>query len=423
MRLRLPKGVFRETLAMAVDSVRSHKFRSFLTVLGIVIGVLTAICIASLLTGLRQNIVAMIEEYGTNNIYAFHLSTGPRTSEDRSERTRKPLTVADAETIKTQASAVEDVAHVAPNVGYGGGPFDDNITYQGSNYRWGNTQGVSSNYADITNIVLKEGRFITDLDDQQRANVMVIGVNAADALFPGKNDISGTQVRMGGYNFEIVGVLEKRKAGFFGENEEDNAVYIPFRTAQKLAPAKGYLLLVIRGRSGQVSEALTQAEEILRRRRSVKFGDPNNFDIKTADKFIEQFDSITAMVGLIAIAISSLGLLVGGIGVMNIMLVSVTERTKEIGVRKAIGARRRDIVRQFLFEAMMLTFLGGVLGVLLAVAVSRILMFFIPALPASIPTWAVVTGLTVSIGVGVIFGVWPARKASRLDPIECLRYE
>ena len=423
MRIRFSRGVLRETLAMAVDSVRSHKFRSFLTVLGIVIGVMTAISIASILTGLRQNIVAMIEEYGTNNIYAFHLSTGPRTSEDRSERTRKPLTVDDAEAIKAHASAVEDVAHVAPNVGYGGGPFDDNITFEGKNYRWGNTQGVSSNYADITNITLREGRFISELDDQQRANVMVIGVNAADALFPGSNNIAGTKVRMGGYNFEIIGVLEKRKAGFFGENEEDNAVYMPFRTAQKIAPAKGYLLLVIRGRSGQVGEALTQAEEILRRRRAVKWDAPNNFDIKTADKFIEQFDSITAMVGLIAIAISSLGLLVGGIGVMNIMLVSVTERTKEIGVRKAIGARRRDIVRQFLFEAMMLTFLGGVLGVLLAVGISQLIMFLIPSLPASIPTWAVVTGLTVSIGVGLLFGVWPARKASRLDPIECLRYE
>ena len=196
---------------------------------------------------------------------------------------------------------------------------------------------------------------------------MVIGVNAAEALFPGYNQIAGAQVRMGGYNFEVIGVLEKRKAGFFGENEEDNAVYIPFRTAQKIAPAKGYMLLVIRGRTGRVQEALAQSEEILRRRRHVKFDEPNNFDIKTADKFIEQFDSITAMVGLIAIAISSLGLLVGGIGVMNIMLVSVTERTREIGVRKAIGARRRDIVRQFLFEAMMLTFLGGVLGVVLAV--------------------------------------------------------
>ena len=423
MKLRFTKSILRETFAMAVDSVRSHKFRSFLTVLGIVIGIMCAISIASLLTGLRQNIVAMIEEYGTNNIYAFHLSTGPRTSEDRSERLRKPLTVADAETIRSQASAVEDVAHVAPNVGYGGGAFDDNITYQGRNYRWGNTQGVSPNYANITNIALHEGRFITELDDQQRANVMVIGVNAAEALFPGYNDIVGAEVRMGGYNFEVIGVLEKRKAGFFGENEEDNAIYIPFRTAQKIAPAKGYLLLVIRGRTGMVQEALIQSEEVLRRRRHVKFGDPNNFDIKTADKFIEQFDSITAMVGLIAIAISSLGLLVGGIGVMNIMLVSVTERTKEIGVRKAIGARRRDIVRQFLFEAMMLTFLGGVLGVVLAVGISQLLMLLIPSIPAAIPAWAVITGLSVSIGVGVIFGVWPARKASRLDPIECLRYE
>jgi len=423
MKLRLPKSALGETLAMALDSVRSHKFRSFLTVLGIVIGVMTAISIASILTGLRQNIIAMIEEYGTNNIYAFHLSTGPRTSFDGAERLRKPLTIADAEAIKAQSSAVDDVAHVAPNVGYGGGPFDDNVTYQGHNYRWGNTQGVSPNYADISNIVLQEGRFITESDDQQRANVMVIGVNAADALFPGRNQIAGTQVRMGGYNFEIVGVLEKRKAGFFGENDEDNAVFIPFRTAQKIAPARGYILLIIRGRSGLVAEALQQSEEILRRRRSVKFGDPNNFDIKTADKFIEQFDSIFAMVGLIAIAISCLGLLVGGIGVMNIMLVSVTERTKEIGIRKAIGARRRDIVLQFLFEAMMLTFLGGVLGVILAVGLSQILMLLIPALPALIPAWAVITGLSVSIGVGIIFGVWPARKASRLDPIECLRYE
>src|SRR6185295_6966429 len=212
MKLRLPRTVLTETLRMAFDSVRSHKFRSFLTVLGIVIGVMTAITIASILTGLRQNIVSIIEEYGTNNIYAFHLSTGPRTSEDRSERLRKPLTAADAEAIQTQASAVEEVGLVAPNVGYSGGPFDDNISYQGHNYRWGNTQGVSANYAGITNIVIREGRFISESDDDQRANVMVIGVNAADALFPGQHaQIAGTKVRMGGINFEIIGVLEKRK--------------------------------------------------------------------------------------------------------------------------------------------------------------------------------------------------------------------
>ncbi len=424
MKLRLPKIFPRETLVMALDNVRSNKFRSFLTVLGIVIGVMASIVVASILTGMRQNIISIIEEYGTNNIYAFHLTTGPRTTTDRAERLRRPLTVADADAIRAQAGAVEDLAIVAPNVGYSGGPFDDNITYQGQNYRWGNTQGVTPNYAGIVNITLHEGRFLTESDEEQRRNVMVIGVNAADALFPGKQDnIVGTEVRMGGYNFEIVGVLEKRKAGFFGENEEDNAVLIPFRTAQKVAPARGWILFIIQGRSGQLIEALTQSEDILRRRRNVKFGDPDNFDIKTADNFVKQFDSIFAMIGLVAIAISSLGLLVGGIGVMNIMLVSVTERTQEIGIRKALGARRRDITNQFLFEAMTLTFLGGMLGVILAVGISKLVMLLVPSLPASIPMWAVITGISVSVGVGLIFGVWPARKAARLDPIECLRYE
>ena len=424
MKLRLPKIFPRETLAMALDNVRSNKFRSFLTVLGIVIGVMAAIVVASILTGMRQSIISIIEEYGTNNIYAFHLTTGPRTSTDRAERLRKPLTVADADAVKAQASSVEDLAVIAPNVGYTGGPFDDNITHQGKNYRWGNTQGVTPNYANIVNINLKEGRFITESDEEQRRNVMVIGVNAAEALFPSQqNNIVGTEVRMGGLNFEIVGVLEKRKAGFFGENEEDNAVLIPFRTAQKVAPARGWILFIIQARSGQLSEALTQSEDILRRRRNVKFGDANNFDIKTADNFVKQFDSIFAMVGLVAIAISSLGLLVGGIGVMNIMLVSVTERTQEIGIRKALGARRRDITNQFLFEAMTLTFLGGMLGVTLAVGTSKLIMLLIPSIPASVPMWAVTSGITVSVGVGLIFGVWPARKAARLDPIECLRYE
>jgi putative ABC transport system permease protein len=425
MKLRLPKFVPRETLIMAMDSIRAHKFRSALTVLGIVIGVMVAIVIASILTGMRGNIIKIVEEYGSNNIYAFHLTTGPQVGErDQSERARKPLTPEDGEAIRTQAAAVEDVAYRSPNVGCYGCGFDDTIIYQGKTYRRGNTQGVSANYAEISNATLSEGRFFSEQDDFTHRNVMVIGVNAAQALFPDQpTGIVGTKVKMGGYVWEIVGVLAKRKATFFGENEEDNAVYIPFRTGLQVAPARHFLVLVMRARSGQLQQAIDQIEEILRTRRDVKFAAPNNFDVKTADAFITQFDSIFGMIGVIAIAISSVGLMVGGIGVMNIMLVSVTERTQEIGVRKAIGARRRDIVHQFLFEAMTLTLLGGVLGVLLSVVASQIVMLFVPSIPASIPVWAVTSGLAVSIGVGLVFGVWPAMKASRLDPIACLRYE
>jgi putative ABC transport system permease protein len=374
---------------------------------------------------MRQNIVKIVEEYGTNNIYAFHLTTGPQVGErDQSERARKPLTPEDGEAVARQAPGIEHVSFEAPNIGGWGSGFDDTISVNGKTYRRGNTRAVTPNMAEIGNIGLKEGRFISEQEDLNRRNVMVIGVNAAEALFSGQETgIVGTKVKMGGSIWEIIGVLAKRKATFFGENEEDNAVFVPFRTGRQVAPGRKFVVLVMRARSGQLQAAYNQVEEVLRTRRSVKFNEPNNFDVKTADAFITQFDSIFGMIGVIAIAISSVGLMVGGIGVMNIMLVSVTERTQEIGVRKAIGARRRDIVHQFLFEAMTLTMLGGVIGVLFSVGVSQLVMLLVPSLPAAIPAWAVTAGLAVSVGVGLVFGVWPAMKASRLDPIQCLRYE
>jgi putative ABC transport system permease protein len=425
MRFRLPKFIPRETLLMALDSVMANKFRSALTMLGIVIGVAVAIIVASILAGMRQNIVKIVEEYGTNNIYAFHLTTGPQVGErDQAERARKPLTPEDAEAVAWQAPAIDQVAIEAPNIGGWGSGFDDTISVNNKTYRRGNTRAVTPNLAEIANTSLREGRFFNEQEDLNRRNVMVIGVNAAEALFPGQESgIVGTKVKMGGYIWEIVGVLAKRKATFFGENEEDNAVFVPFRTGRQVAPGRKFVILIMRARSGQLQAAVDQVEEILRVRRQVRFGEPNNFDVKTADAFITQFDSIFGMIGVIAIAISSVGLMVGGIGVMNIMLVSVTERTQEIGIRKAIGARRRDIVHQFLFEAMTLTMLGGLIGVLFSVGVSQLVMLVVPSLPASIPVWAVTSGLVVSVGVGLIFGVWPAMKASRLDPIECLRYE
>jgi putative ABC transport system permease protein len=417
--MKLKSFIPSEALLMALDNVRAHKFRSFLTTLGVVIGVLVVILVSSILTGLRMNMIRYVEDYGTNNIYAFHLSTGLGGSQDKEERTRKPLVPDDAIAIRAGAPAVEDVSNVA----FIEWNFDKTINHNGLTYKRGNLQGVSGNYATTTNMVLNEGRFLSDMDDEHRRNVMAIGVNVAEALFPHQGKITGTQVTMGGRPFEIVGVLEKRKTGIFGENEEDNAIFIPFRTARKLSPQSEWMMIIIRARSGQMREALDQVEEVLRRRRSVKYNEPNNFDLGTADRLIEQLDNITAGVGIVAIAISSVGLLVGGIGVMNIMLVSVTERTHEIGIRKAIGAKRRDIVNQFLFEAMTLTFLGGILGVVLAIGFSQLIILLIPTLPATIPLWAVIAGLGVSVAVGLVFGVWPARKASRLDPIEALRYE
>ena len=413
----------REVLRMALDSIYSHKFRSFLTILGIVVGVITAIVVASILTGMRNSIVSIVEEYGTNNIYAFHLSTGfgPRS---RDERNRKPLTDDDATAILAQSTSINDLTTVAPNIGSFNGGFDDNLVYEGKNYRWALTDGVMPNYMDISNLIIKEGRFISESDNYQRRNVLVVGVNCVEALFPGhEDDAVGKVVRMNGATWEIIGVIEKRKAGFFGENEEDRKVFLPYRTARKAAPDREEELIIIQAKSGKLNDAVQEVEGILRQRREVKFGEPNNFDIKTADNFIAQFDGILGGVGLAAIAISCLGLLVGGIGVMNIMLVSVTERTKEIGIRKAIGATKGAIVLQFLLEAMTLTFFGGVIGVVTAIGISSLIMLLIPSIPAQVPLWAILAGLGTSIGVGLVFGVLPARKASRLDPIECLRYE
>jgi len=408
-----------ETIAMALGSLRANKFRSILTVLGIVVGVMTVVAVASLLTGLRSSITSMIEEYGTNNIYAFHLSTGPRVgNRDRAEYQRKPLTPEDGEAILQQASAVERVANVVFLW-----RLDSALGYKGQKYRNGDLNGVTPAYAAVTNITVKEGRFISETDDEHKREVLVIGPSVVESMFPHKTTVVGTVVELGGRPFEIIGVLDKRRNTFFGENGEDSALLIPFSTGRKMSPASTDIMLQVQTKSGMIEKGLSQVENVLRRRRALRYDQPDNFDLQTASRIIEQFDSITMFVGLFAIAISAVGLLVGGVGVMNIMLVSVTERTREIGIRKALGARKGDIVRQFLYEAMTLTFLGGLLGTIVAIVVSLILMLLVPQLPASIPLWAVISGLVVSTAIGLIFGVWPAKKAANLDPIECLRYE
>jgi putative ABC transport system permease protein len=244
----------------------------------------------------------------------------------------------------------------------------------------------------------------------------------AEALFPDGRAV-GKTLMMDGAEYTVVGVYAKAKGGFFGENGMDNAFDIPLHTAESRYPQIDRFLITAKAKPGMRDEAYQEVEGAMRRMRRLPTGAEDDFAISTPDQIIQQFDRITGLIGLVAIAISGLGLLVGGIGVMNIMLMSVTERTREIGVRKALGARRRDIVGQFLVEAMTLTGSGGVLGILIAVAITTLVGALVPALPSKVPAWALLAGFSMSVGVGVFFGVWPAVKAARLDPVEALRYE
>lgn len=404
---------------MAFQTLMAHKFRTILTILGIIIGVGTVVVISSILTGMRESIISIVEEFGTENIFAFHLGMGPRIGgrRPREEMMRKPLSVADALAIKEQCPSVADAT-------WQGFPWGTRVSikYQNNVARNFSFNGVPANYAAVANVVLSTGRFFTESEDSHGVNVVVLGPDIRDALFP-HSDPVGKQILINGHPYTVLGITEKSKAGAMGDNERDGAVLVPYRSFQKMMPWEDKHFLLIQAQPGKLYLALDEVESLLRRRRGVKPNEADNFDLSTADRLIQQFDAITASVGLIAIAISSIGLLVGGIGVMNIMLVSVTERTREIGVRKAVGATRQDIVFQFLVEAMTLTGVGGVFGVVLAIGVSYLIMALVPSLPASIPLWAVVTGFVVSVAIGLIFGVWPARKAAHLDPIDALRYE
>ena len=408
----------RENVNMALHTLRSHKLRSFLTVLGVIIGVLTVIVISSILTGMRSNIIGLVEDYGTHNIYAFHLSTGIQIGErNREEYQRKPLQVEDAEAILRTSPSVKQVSY------FGFAYRGPTLKYGKETYRNVELQGVPPQHAEVINLALSQGRFFNRVDELRKNHVAVLGTDVAEALFPNYQRIVGRTILVDGSRFTVIGTLEKRKSSFFGANDEDNAVYIPYRTLRKLWPRSDYLLIVAQAHNELLEKATDEVEVVLRRQRGLRFDQDNDFDLNTSDGFVEEFDSITSTIGLVAIAISGVGLLVGGIGVMNIMLVSVTERTREIGVRRAIGAKRNDIVFQFLFEATTLTTLGGILGIILAVATSYLIILWIPEIPATIPMWAVVTGFLVSLSVGLIFGVWPAFKAAHLDPIESLRYE
>ena len=406
---------------MALAAVWTHRFRSLLTIIGIVIGITTVVTVASLLTGLRKGVVDFFQELGPDNVFVYKTSGPPLADGSPKERRRRPIHPEWAEAIRRQSASVADVGLnlFIPSV-IGGKAVTAKVPgYETDTL---NMVGCSTNIIDLSPRDFLMGRYFTSDENERGAHVAVIGYDLAVSLFPDGKALDRTFM-LDGAEYTVIGVFDKAKGGFFGHNDADSQIVMPLRTAERRYPQITRFMIVAKAKPGMRKEAYDEVEGIMRRIRHLKTADPDDFSLSTPDQIIQQFDSITGLIGLVAIAISGLGLLVGGIGVMNIMLVSVTERTREIGVRKAIGARRRDIVGQFLMEAMTLTGIGGLLGIVIAILVTLLVSALVPSLPSQVPSWAVITGFSVSVAVGLFFGTWPAVKASRLDPVEALRYE
>lgn len=417
-----PRHFNRENLSFALANILAHRFRSLLTILGIIVGIVTIVLVASILVGVRRNLALLFQEFGPNNIFAYHLNGDPGNPTIKPEEvSRKPLKAEYArQLLRACPSLVDAAAQVlVPSMVEGRAITAKHREMENENIQ---LQGATWNFAQVTNAELETGRAYTPEEEQRRAKICLLGANISAALFPAGNAV-GQSILVDNVLYQVVGVFQKRKGGFIGENRQDNVVMVPLKIAQLRYPDVPTVVLYCQARQGLRDAALQEVEAELRRLRGLGADEETNFTLSTSDSIIAQIDRITRLVQTGTLAISGLGLLVGGVGVMNIMLMSVTQRTREIGVRRAVGARRRDIIWQFLLEAALLTTIGGVLGVGIAGLLGLALAYFVPNLPAVPPAWAVSSGLGVSTAVGILFGLWPALKAARLDPVESLRYE
>jgi len=408
-----------ENIKMALETIRTHKVRSFLTVLGVVIGVSVAIIVSSMLIGFEDGVQASLNEFGVNNLWVFRFDFGFHARLTAEERQRKPISLEDGLAMRDECSAVKNVSISVFPRETGGGPRAQRMArYQGKEIAVGNFHGSLPSYVEVENGAIQDGRFFSDAEDLHRADVVALGYDIAHVLFPNDDGV-GKQLQVDGNMYTVIGVFEKKKNTTLGGGDDD--VIIPYRTYRKRYPQDDENFISAMAYPGMKAIAEDQIRGLLRVRRRVPADKPDSFGITSAEQLGQQFRDILSKIVMLIVAVVSVGLLVGGVGVMNIMLMAVTERTREIGVRKAIGARKRDISMQFITEAMTLTGAGGIIGVLFSLAVSFVMRAV--HFPSSVPLWAIFTGVAVSCSVGLFFGIYPAVKAAKLDPVIALRYE
>ena len=426
------RGLAGEVVRMALDTLRGNKLRSGLTILGVVIGITAIVGMTSLIRGFDQSLRDSVKALGPSTIILTKLSIVSISSgAEFSDLLRRPnLTVEDAKAIEKLAPTIETVDIL---LGTGLAQTSERMYYRGERTKQLTIVGATEQFAEARFAKVTLGRFFTQPEVLHRRRVVVLGDTAYQGLFAkGGLDPIGKKVRIGAIEYTVVGVLEKAPSvGGFG-NDQDDMVVIPQTTHQimfstnatrRRVPGQNSATIMIVPYAWATREdALTDVEEIMRIRHGLKLDEPNDFDLATQDAILRVWDQISRATFLALIVISSIALMVGGIGVMAIMMISVTERTREIGVRKALGARRREILWQFLIEAAFLTSAGGVLGIAFGSAIGLVI-HWISGFPVSLPWWSFALGIGFSASVGIFFGLFPAFKASRLDPIEALRYE
>jgi putative ABC transport system permease protein len=418
----MAQGQTRESVKMAVDTLRTNKLRSGLTVLGIVIGVTTVITISSVINGLNKRVSDFVTAMGSNVFWVFHMPLiGVRPTTEM--LARRKLNLDDAIAVRNLPHVVGadgELRHVNEQFHVG----DVSVKYNGKKVAGAFLMGATAQLNVVSDIVLQDGRIWNEAEDERHAHVCLVGHDTAEELF-GTDDPIGKDVNVASGLYTVIGVVDIRKQLFgSGKNPADNGVYFPLGTFHNLYPEIKDMYVVVRY-DDQKNKDLVEEEirELLRVRRKVKVQKDDDFEIFGPDSLTKLWGQLTGGLVLFMIAVSSVGLMVGGVGVMNIMLVSVTERTREIGVRKAIGATKRTILTQFTTEAVTLCAVGGIIGVVAGAVLTWIIYFLPIGLPATLSTMWVTIGLGVSCAIGLLFGIYPAWKASTLDPIEALRYE